>query len=164
MLHGGLINWIKERGNEPGAIVKTSKPELPDAHDLSKVQYEQLAHFRYELRRYLRFSEEAVRSAGISPLQYQLLLQIKGFPERNWATIGELAERLQSHHHGAVALISRCEQQGLVERVTDVGDRRKVRVRLKPKGERCLARLARLHHKELLDLHGGFTIPVEPKD
>jgi len=141
--------------------VATKKPEgRATAAALDKAQYEQLALFRYQLRRYLRFSEETVRRAGISPLQYLLLLQIKGFPAREWATIGELAERLQSHHHGAVALISRCEEQGLVMRVTDADDRRKVRVQLKPKGEKYLARLASLHRAELLALHGGFTIPV----
>ena len=60
---------------------------------MSKADFETLAHFRYQLRRYLRFSEEVTRGNGITPLQYLLLLQIKGFPGRESATVGELAER-----------------------------------------------------------------------
>ena len=79
------------------------------AHKMSKAEYEALARFRYQLRRFLRFSEKATRRKGVTPLQYQLMLQIKGFPGREWATVVELAERLQAKHHGVVALISRCE-------------------------------------------------------
>ena len=79
---------------------------------MSKADLETLAQFRYQLRRYLRFSEEVTRRKGITPLQYLLLLQIKGFPGREWATVGELAERLQAKHHGVVSLISRCEAAG----------------------------------------------------
>ena len=70
-----------------------------------KAEFEMLAQFRYQLRRFLRFSEEATQADGVTPLQYQLMLQIKGFPGRDWATVTELAERLQSKHHGVVALI-----------------------------------------------------------
>ena len=63
---------------------------------MSKVDFETLAHFRYQLRRYLRFSEDLTQRAGITPLQYLLMLQIKGFPGRESANVGELAERLQA--------------------------------------------------------------------
>lgn len=82
-------------------------------------------------------------------LQYLLLLQIKGFPGRDWATVAELAERLQSHHHSVVGLISRCEQQQLVARSPGRDDRRCVEVRLTPKGEALAERLAREHREEL---------------
>jgi DNA-binding MarR family transcriptional regulator len=128
-------------------------------HVLTKAQYERLADFRYQLRRYLRFSEEIIKRERITPLQYLLLLQIKGFPGRDWATVGELAERLQASHHGAVALVDRCEKQGLVVRAPDPSNRRQVQVRLKPKGERCLARLAGLHRKQLIAIRGALTAP-----
>ena len=85
-------------------------PSLP----LSKKQFENLADFRYALRRFLRFSEESAHAEGLTPLQYQLLLQVKGARSRDWVLVGELAERLQMQPHGAVALVSRCERAGLV--------------------------------------------------
>lgn len=125
---------------------------------MNKADFEYLAEFRYQLRRFLRFSENAVQAEGLTPQQYQLLLQIKGFPGRNWATVGELAERLQARHHGTVALVSRCEAAGLVRRVPDSDDRRQVRVHLTDAGERRLMRLARLHRDELESLAGVFRI------
>lgn len=119
---------------------------------MSKAEFEKLAHFRYQLRRFLRFSEELTRRNGLTALQYLLLLQIKGFPGRDWATVGELAERLQAQHHGVVSLVSRCEAGGLVERSVSASDRRRVEVSLTGKGEKCLERLARLHRAELQSL------------
>jgi DNA-binding MarR family transcriptional regulator len=121
---------------------------------LAKAEFEALAEFRYQLRRFLRFSEEVTRESGITPLQYQLMLQIKGFPGRDWATVGELAERLQAKHHGVVALVSRCESLGLVQRQASASDLRRVEIRLTPEGERCASRLARLHRDELASLQG----------
>ena len=124
---------------------------------MSKEEFERLAQFRYQLRRFLRFSEELTRREGVTPLQYQLLLQIKGFPGRDWATIVELAERLQAKHHGIVALITRCEKSALVVRSTSSSDLRRVEVRLTQKGEACLEKLARLHRAERLSLQEVFT-------
>jgi DNA-binding MarR family transcriptional regulator len=118
---------------------------------LAKKDFEALSDFRYQLRRFLRFSEEAVRGEGITPLQYLLLLHIRGYPGRDWATVGELAERLQSHHHGAVALVSRCEALGLVKRRPSEADRRRVEIHLTAKGTRCVESLARVHKAGLLD-------------
>jgi DNA-binding MarR family transcriptional regulator len=117
---------------------------------LKKADYEALSSFRYELRRFFRFSENVVRAHGITPLQYLVMLHIKGYPERDWATVGELAERLQAQHHGVVALVSRCEKLGLVKRRPSTIDARRVETRLTAKGERCLEQLARLHRQELL--------------
>lgn len=125
---------------------------------MNKTDIEALAEFRYQLRRFLRFSEDAVQSEGITPLHYQLLLQIKGFPGRSWATIGELAERLQASHHGTVALVSRCERNGLVRREKDPDDRRQVRVHLTEAGDQRLSRLARLHREELKSLARVFRV------
>ena len=127
---------------------------------MSKAEFEALAQFRYQLRRFLRFSEEATRRKGVTPLQYQLMLQIKGFPGREWATVVELAERLQAKHHGVVALISRCEKAGLVVRNVSRSDMRLVEVQLTGKGEHCLEQLARLHRAEHLSLRGEFAIPA----
>ena len=138
--------------------MKEQQPKVPGPK-MSKADLERLAQFRYQLRRYLRFSEEVTRREGMTPLQYLLMLQIKGFPGREWATVGELAERLQAKHHGVVSLISRCEAVGLVRRSTSLTDRRRVEVHLTRKGDECLQQLARLHRAELLSLKGEFTIP-----
>jgi DNA-binding MarR family transcriptional regulator len=122
-------------------------------------QYRALADFRYELRRFLRYSEELTRRHGVTPLQYQLLLQVKGYPDREHATVGELAERLQAKHHGAVALVSRCEDAALVTRRVSAEDRRAVVVKLTPKGERLLERLARLHRNELMAIQRRTSFP-----
>lgn len=126
---------------------------------ITKREFESLAKFRYELRRYLRYSEEITRKKGITPLQYQLLLQLKGYPDREYATVSELAERLQAKHHGVVSLVTRCEQAGLVARRIDKDDLRVVNVHLTPKGQQCLERLAELHRSELVKLKGQFFVP-----
>ena len=126
---------------------------------MSKIEYETLAHFRYQLRRFLRFSEQATQRLGATPLQYQLMLQIKGFPGRDWASVTELAERLQAKHHGVVALITRCEALGWVQRRASRDDQRRVEVRLTPAGTRCLEQLARLHRDELQSVQDGFIVP-----
>ena len=123
-------------------------------------QYRALADFRYELRRFLRYSEELTRRHGLTPLQYQLLLQIKGYPQPDRATIGALAERLQAKHHGVVALATRCENLGLIKREASEQDRRVVFLVLSAKGSRLLEVLARLHNKELRALQGRFVVPT----
>ncbi|WP_322044639.1 helix-turn-helix domain-containing protein [Paraburkholderia sp. J67] len=131
----------------------------PNPRGLKKADFEQLSEFRYQMRRFERFSEQAAQNEGITPLQYLLLLHVKGYPEREWATIGELAERLQAQHHGVVALVSRCEALELVERRVSERDRRQVEVHLLAAGEKLLVRLAELHRAELRSLEGAFTIP-----
>jgi DNA-binding MarR family transcriptional regulator len=131
----------------------------PVAPPMSKADYEALAQFRYQLRRFLRFSEEVTHAHGVTPLQYLLLLQIKGFPGREWATVGELAERLQAKPHGVVSLVSRCEESGLVRRSTSAEDRRRVVVELSAKGAHLLGQLAHLHRVELLSFRGALTVP-----
>ena len=126
---------------------------------LAKSDFAALSEFRYQMRRYEHFSENAVQREGITPLQYLLLLHVKGFKDREWATIGELAERLQAKQHGVVALVTRCEEAGLVERRANLQDRRRVEVHLLPAGEAILVRLAEVHRAELRALQGVFTIP-----
>ncbi|OXC79226.1 MarR family winged helix-turn-helix transcriptional regulator [Caballeronia sordidicola] len=129
------------------------------SRSLRKEDFEQLSEFRYQMRRFERFSEQAAQDEGITPLQYLLLLHIKGYPDRDWATVGELAERLQAHHHGIVALVTRCEALDLVKRKPSEIDRRQVEVHLLKPGEKILSRLAELHRAELKSLAGTFRIP-----
>lgn len=121
-----------------------------------KRDYQRLSDFRYQLRCFLRASEDLCRAQGVTPLQYQLLLQIIGSPEREWATIGELAERLQAKHHGVVALVDRCEKLALVERQPGRSDRRQVEVHLLPKGMTLVETLAAQHQPELTLLVRAF--------
>lgn len=116
---------------------------------LSKSDYEALAEFRYALRKFLGFSEAAAAEHGVTPQQYQALLAIEGFPGRNWVTIGELAEQMRIAHHSAVGLANRMEAMRLVKRVASPDDRRRVRVRLTPKGLKLLEKLYRVHRDEL---------------
>ncbi|ODU58408.1 MAG: MarR family transcriptional regulator [Comamonadaceae bacterium SCN 68-20] len=127
--------------------------------NMSKSDFETLARFRYQLRKFLRFSEEVTHRHGVTPLQYLLMLQIQGYPGRRWATVAELAERLQAKHHGVVSLVSRCEAAGWVRRVASRDDKRRVEVHLTPQGRACLERLARLHVDELTSVRDGFSIP-----
>jgi DNA-binding MarR family transcriptional regulator len=127
---------------------------------LSKAEFEELAAFRAALRRYLRFSEELVRAKGLTPQQYQLLLAVKGYPGRDWATVGELAEQLQLRHHSVVELVDRAQRSDLVCRVPDPRDARVVRVQLTTKGDACLGTLSALHKQQLLQLEpGALNIP-----
>lgn len=127
--------------------------------ELTKQEFETLSLFRYRLRRFLRFSEQVTRRHGVTPLQYLLLLHLKGFPGRDWATVGDLAERLQAQHHGVVALVSRCEKLGWVKREQGRTDRRAVEVHLTGKGARILGELALLHRDEHLNQVGSSLLP-----
>lgn len=126
---------------------------------MSKREFETLSNFRYQLRRFIRWSEDLTRRAGVTNLQYLLMLHVRGFAGREWATITELAERLQSKHHGVVALVTRCEKLGFVERRPGRSDGREVEIHLTEKGERAVERLAKAHREELLRLQGILAVP-----
>lgn len=128
-----------------------------DGLTFSKAEYEAVAAFRHELRRFLRFSEDAARSHGLTPQQHQLLLTIKGFPGRDWATIREIAERLQLRHHSVVGEIDRAVSAGLVTRSPHPTDRRAVDIRLTPAGETVLASLTAAHQHELTRMRGQLA-------
>lgn len=125
---------------------------------LDKSHYEALSEFRHQLRRFLHFSETAARREGLTPQQYLVLLHVQGFPGRDWATVGELAERLQMKHNAAVALVSRCEALGLLTRQRSQADGRVVEVHLLASGRRHLEKLATLHEAELQSLQGTFRV------
>jgi DNA-binding MarR family transcriptional regulator len=113
------------------------------------VDYRALAELRFQIRRFLRFSETAARRAGIEPQQHQLLLALKGLEGEEGPTIGDLARRLLIRHHSVVELIDRLEDRGLVRRHRSEGDRRRVCAGLTPEGERVLEALSVEHHAEL---------------
>jgi DNA-binding MarR family transcriptional regulator len=122
---------------------------MPKSKKLLKEEYESLASFRYALRKFIHFSEKAAVAAGVTPQQHQALLAIKGFPNRESVTIGELAERLQLRHHSVVGLVDRLVIEKFLVRLSSKEDRRKVLIELTAQGEKILENLSTLHHAEL---------------
>ncbi len=116
---------------------------------LTAADYQALVEFRSEIRRFLRFSEQAARSAGLEPQQHQLLLLLKGLPEGVQPRIGEVAERLQIQHHSAVELVDRLVRRGMVKRHRGGTDRREVLLELTARGATVLDGLSVLHREEL---------------
>jgi len=121
------------------------KPTSP----VTKAEFEMLAAFRYELRRFLHFSEEAARESGLTPAQHQALLAVKGYPDKERITIGELAERLQVAHHSAVGLVDRLVANDLMIREVGEEDRRQVYVSLTERGNEVVEGLTVAHRDEL---------------
>ena len=117
---------------------------------INKAEYEEMAAFRYALRKFLRFSEEAAHAVGLPPQQHQALLAIQGFPGRDYVTIGELAERLQIRQNAAVGLVNRLVEDELAERHHADIDRRQVHVMLTAHGRELLVKLSAIHREELL--------------
>jgi DNA-binding MarR family transcriptional regulator len=116
---------------------------------LTLSDYRALAEFRFQIRRFLGFSERAARDSGLEPRQHQLLLALKGLPDRTEPTIGELARRLQVEHHSAVEMVDRLERRRLVSRLRDETDRRRVLVRLTTRSDALLGVLSLSHRQEL---------------
>ena len=116
---------------------------------LTLADYQALAEFRHQIRKFLHFSERAVQDAGLERGQYQMMLAIKGIPEGVRPRIRELANRMQIQHHSAVELVNRLEAGGYAGRERAQDDRREVLLTLTPKGERVLEELALHHHEEL---------------
>lgn len=121
----------------------------PEAHAPSLADHRALAAFRYEIRRFLAWSEQTARAAGLEPQQHQLLLAVKGLPEGREPTIGAVAERLCVEHHTAVALVDKLEARDFLKRERSVDDRRKVLLTLRPAGAKKLAELSRKHKAHL---------------
>ncbi|HTQ55073.1 MAG TPA: MarR family transcriptional regulator [Bryobacteraceae bacterium] len=121
--------------------------------------YQALAEFRYQIRRFLHFSEAAARRAGLEPAQHQLLLAVKAHAGR--PTIGDLAERLQLRHHSVVGLVDRLAGSGLVRRWRTGGDRRQVRVGLTRPGSVVLRKLSLEHRAELESAGAALVAALE---
>lgn len=111
-----------------------------------------LADFRFEMRRFLHFSETAALAAGLQPQQHQLLLQVAGAPEATTVTIAYAAERLGLKHNSTVELVDRSEREGLLARAADPGDKRRAILRTTRKGNQILGRLSGDHARELNEL------------
>jgi DNA-binding MarR family transcriptional regulator len=123
---------------------------VPDSQDLTDSDYRSLGAFRYQIRQFLHFSEEAAKAEGLEPQQHQMLLAIRALQEPPATpTIGQLAEHLFIRHHSAVGMIDRLAERGLVERARGEDDRRQVRVRLTAGGCQKLHQLSRIHREEL---------------
>ena len=125
----------------------------------SQPNFKAMAELRYQIRRFLRFSENAARQAGIEPQQHQLLLAVRGLPDVLKPTIGVLAERMQLQHHSTVELIDRLVERGFLFRLRSTDDKRQVLVKLTHNGEEFLKRLS-LHHLQELQSAGPTFVKV----
>ncbi len=126
---------------------RVARARTPAALSLS--DYRALASFRYEIRKFLAFSEQAARRAGIEPQQHQLLLALEGLPSGTRPTIGAMAERLCVQHHTTVALVDRLEAAGLVRRERSREDRREILIRMREAGRTLLRELTELHRDQI---------------
>lgn len=134
---------ISCKGLSPSHYTYRGDEMMTNRHaEIDTADYRALAEFRYQIRRFLHFSEQMARAAGIEPQQHQLLLAVKGLPKGKDATVGEIARRLQIQHHSAVELIDRLVERGLVERQRDESDLRRVIINLTPAGEKILEGLS----------------------
>ena len=118
-----------------------------------------MAELRYQIRRFLRFSENAARQAGIEPQQHQLLLAVRGLPDNLKPTVGVLAERMQLQHHSTVELIDRLVDRGFLCRLRAIDDRRQVLVKLNHDGEKFLKTLS-IHHLQELQSAGPKFVQI----
>jgi len=121
-------------------------------HSVRTPSLRQLALFRYQLRRFLRFSERAARACGVTPQQHQLLLGLAGYGQNGSATISEMAEFLQERHNAVVGLVKRAASRGLVRKERSKNDHRVVRVSITSLGMQKLKKLTQLHIQELKQL------------
>ncbi|HEY1502398.1 MAG TPA: winged helix DNA-binding protein [Acidobacteriaceae bacterium] len=129
----------------------------------NRAMMQDLAWFRYNLRRFVRFSEKAARACGVTPQQHQLMLGVAGFTESGRATISDLAEFLQERNNSVVGLVERAAESGLVRRQAGKTDRRQVVVTVTAKGEEILSTLTQLHHDELRRIRAGFLTGARMK-
>jgi DNA-binding MarR family transcriptional regulator len=120
-----------------------------ESKELTAASYQQLAEFRYRIRRFLHFSEEAARENGLEPQQHQLLLAVKGLPPGTHPTVKTLSDRMCLRHHSTVELINRLADRGAIVRRHSTEDRRQVFIELTPHGEHLLRQLSVLHFEEL---------------
>lgn len=141
--------------------VPDHEPRDLDLPKLTTKSYRLLAAFRYEMRKFLAFSEQAARDAGIEPQQHQMLLALRGLPEGARPTIGTVAERLCVQHHTAVALVDKLERRALLLRERGSKDKREVLLRLTPEGEALLQRLSALHEQQLRVVGPGMVTALQ---
>lgn len=138
-----LVNKHVSTSSSPKAAVRRKRSAL------TKANYEALAEFRCELRKFFAFSEAAAAGAGVTPQQHQLMLSIMGAPGRDSLSIVEIADRLLLRHHTVVELVDRLSDLGLVERNPDPTDGRKIQVSLTKSGNATIDKLSSIHVEEL---------------
>lgn len=131
--------------------------QIPEEGRLTHAQYVALAAFRYELRRFLAFSETAAQAAGVPPQQHQALLVVAGFDGADAPTVGTLSERLMILPHTATELAARMVEAGLLAKAPSQQDRRKVHLALTRKAEDLLADLSAAHLQELKSPEPALT-------
>src|SRR5882672_6711325 len=136
---------LTARSREYIGVRYSRSPILIMAKKMNSPDFKAMAELRYQIRRFLRFSENAAREAGVEPQQHQLLLAIRGLPDALKPTIGVLAERMQLQHHSTVELIDRLVERNFLFRLRSTDDKRQVLVKLTHDGEEFLQTLS-LHH------------------
>jgi DNA-binding MarR family transcriptional regulator len=117
--------------------------------ELTAGDYIALAEFRFQIRRFVYFSESAARSTGLNPQHHQLLLVLKGLPKGVEPNIGEVAQRLLIRHHSAVELIDRLAERRLLRKRPSSEDRRRVLLEITASGEAILRKLSLIHRAQL---------------
>jgi DNA-binding MarR family transcriptional regulator len=140
-------------------IISNSVPDKasdPSERQPTDEELSALARFRFALRRFLAFSEQAAADLGLTMQWYQALLVIKTFRADDHISVGELAEQLMIRDHSAAELVSRLVQAKLVRRKTDPSDRRRSLVIMTPAGDRRLAQLAAVHLERLRENKDAF--------
>ena len=132
------------------------------ARVLTYKQFLSLAEFRYQVRRFLHFSERECRARGLQTQHYQLLIALLGLPPHKNPTVGTLAERMQLEHHSMVELLDRASQHGLVTRKRDPQDRRRVSIHVTAKGERIAGELGARHVEQLQSAGSKLVAALQP--
>jgi DNA-binding MarR family transcriptional regulator len=154
-----MVSSEKEQGRQ--VKVRTSRASKSRSAS-DAVDYEALAQFRYELRKFQAFSKAAAHAAGLTPQQHQALLIIRGFSSRDPVSVGDLAEFLLIRHHTAVELVDRMSKLGLLNRIADQADARRALVKLTKEGERRLQKLSTIHLEELRAVGPALTRILKP--
>jgi DNA-binding MarR family transcriptional regulator len=150
----------KQSRRRPGVGVAPVKP--PGHQSSFAVDYEVLARFRYELRKFQAFSKAAAKKTGLTPQQHQALLTIRGFSGQTSVSVGDLAEFLLIRHHTAVELMNRMVKLGLVDRIVDEADARRALLKVTKEGKRRLQRLSKIHLEELQAIGPTLTRLLKP--
>lgn len=134
----------------------------PRTRSLGDEDYQRLLAFRTELRDFLRWSEQAAQDAGLTPSLHQLLLVVRGHSSESGPTIGDAAEKLHIRHHSVVELAQRAEGAGLLERVRDELDHRRLHLKLTDRGQIGLEGLTREHLARIDTLAAVLDSVVHP--
>lgn len=135
---------LRERAGARGKA-----PRRPASNRLAPLELKRLSEFRFQLRSFLHFSQEAAEAVGLRAKQYQLLLAVSGMPAGEEPTIAAVAGRLLLKHNSTVELVDRMMEQGLLRRVHDPVDHRRILLRVSGRGEQLMQSLASFHLEEL---------------